>query len=114
MRKDADFIAADSYANGGQTVFNGEVGRIANCRVVPSKKVVKDASNGVYNCPIVKLQNDEESEDDTAAVTIYMKRGVNLETDRDVLAKKDILSADEHYAVALSNTAKVVLATFKA
>ena len=114
LRKDADFIAADSYANGGQAVFNGEVGRIANCRVVPSKKVVKDASAGTYACPIVKLQNDAESEDDTATITIYLKRGVNLEVDRDVLAKKDILSADEHYAVALSNTAKVVLATFKA
>lgn len=114
LRKDADFIAADSYANGGKTVFNGEGGRIANCRVVPSKKVVKDATNGVYNCPIIKLQNDDETEDDTPAVTIYLKRGVSLEFDRDVKAKKDIISVDEHYAVALSNTAKVVLATFKA
>ena len=37
LRKDPDFIARDKYGN--QVMLDGEIGMIANCRVVPSKKV---------------------------------------------------------------------------
>ena len=109
LRKDSDFISADKYT--GNVVMTGEIGKIANCRVVPSKKVKDDGTN--YLCPIVKLNNDAEAEDDAPALTIYMKRDVNVETDRVSLARKTDISADEHYAAALTNTSKVVLAKFK-
>ena len=117
LRKDSDFISADKYKAG--VVLTGEIGMIANCRVVPSKKVpvVKVGASGsqvdCYACPIVKLNNDDETEDDAAAVTVYLKRDTNVETDRVSLSRKTDISADQHYAVALSNTAKVVLAKFK-
>lgn len=116
LRKDSDFISADKYKAG--VVLTGEIGMIANCRVVPSKKVpvVKVGSTtqvDCYACPIVKLNNDNETEDDAAAVTVYLKRDTNVETDRVSLSRKTDISADQHYAVALSNTAKVVLAKFK-
>lgn len=118
LRKDANFISADKYGSGSQVVMTGEIGKIANCRVVPTKRVAKTTktteANDFYACPVVKLQNDAETEDDAAAVTIYMKRSVNAEADRDILAKKDIYSADQHYVAALTNAAKVVLAKFKA
>ena len=109
LRKDSDFISADKYT--GDVVMTGEIGKIANCRVVASKKVVDDGTN--YKCPIVKLNNDAESEEDTPALTIYLKRDTNVETDRVSLARKTDISADKHYAVALTNTSKVVLASFK-
>lgn len=112
LRKDENFISADKYGAGVNTVVTGEVGRIANTRIVPTKKVV--ISEGTAACPIVKLTSDDETEDETAALTIYLKRGVNLETDRDVAAKLDVVSVDEHYAVALTDATKVVLATFAA
>lgn len=117
LRKDADFISADKYKAG--IILTGEIGMIANCRVVPSKKVpvVKVGETGsqtdCYACPIVKLNNDTETEDDAAAITIYLKRDTNVETDRVSLARKTDISVDKHYAVALSNTSKVVLAKFK-
>ena len=111
LRKDADFISADKYP--GNVVMTGEIGKIANCRVVPSKKVPLDDGNANYLCPIVKLNNDAETEDDAPALTIYLKRDTNVETDRVSLARKTDISVDKHYAVALSNTAKVVLAKFK-
>lgn len=119
LRKDANFISADKYGQGTNVMLTGEIGRIANCRVVPTKKVALTKGSGsgavdTYVCPIVKLQNDAESEDDAPAITIYMKRGVNLESSRDILAKKDVYSVDEHYVAALTNKAKVVQATFKA
>lgn len=110
LRKDADFMSADKYT--GNVVMTGEIGKIANCRVVPSKKV--PLADGVYACPIVKLNNDAETEEDASALTIYLKRDTNVETDRVSLARKTDISVDKHYAVALSNTAKVVLAKFKA
>ena len=109
LRKDSDFISADKYT--GDVVMTGEIGKIANCHVVPSKKVKDDGTN--YLCPIVKLKNEADSEDDAPALTVYIKRDINVETDRVSLARKTDISADEHYAVALSNTSKVVLAKFK-
>lgn len=117
LRKDSDFISADKYKAG--VILSGEIGMIANCRVVPSKKVpvVKVGETGsqvdCYACPIVKLNNDAETEDDAAALTIYLKRDTNVETDRVSLSRKTDISVDKHYAVALSNTSKVVLAKFK-
>lgn len=118
LRKDENFISADKYGQGTNVIMTGEIGRIANTRIVASKRVEKTTkkteSNDYYPCPIVKLQNDAETEQDVPALTIYMKRGVNLEESRDVLGKKTVYSIDEHYAVALTNTAKVVCAKFKA
>lgn len=111
LRKDADFISADKYT--GEVVMTGEIGKIANCRVVPSKKVPLDTDGANYLCPIVKLNNDAETEEDAPALTIYLKRDTNVETDRVSLARKTDISVDKHYTVALSNTSKVVLAKFK-
>ena len=111
LRKDSDFISADKYT--GDVVMTGEIGKIANCRVVASKKVPLDEGGANYLCPIVKLNNDAETEEDAPALTIYLKRDTNVETDRVSLARKTDISVDKHYAVALSNTAKVVIAKFK-
>ena len=111
LRKDPNFTSADKYS--GNVIMTGEIGMIANGRVVPSKKVPLDEGGANYLCPIVKLNGDAETEDDAPALTIYLKRDVNVETDRVSLARKTDISADEHYAAALSNTSKVVLAKFK-
>ncbi len=111
LRKDSDFISADKYD--GHVMMTGEIGKIANCRVVSSKRVPLDESGANYLNPIVKLNNDSESEDDAPALTIFLKRKVNVEDERVSLERKTIISADQHYAAALTNTSKVVLAKFK-
>ena len=110
LRLDPEFLSADKYDH--KVIETGEIGIIANCRVVVSRKV--QLKDGFYLNPIIKLNSETETEDETPAVTIYMKRDVNLETERDTLARKTILSVDEMYAAALSNTGKVVLAYFPA
>ena len=110
IRKDADFLAADKLA---ETVrVTGAIGKIANCEVVVSKKVPLGDTG--YVCPIVKLNQDITTEDEVPALTIYMKRNVNLETERHTLSRTTDISVDEIYTVALSDSSKVVLATFKA
>lgn len=111
LRKDADFIKADKIAE--EVIVKGAIGKICNCEVVASKKVPLSADGNGYVCPIVKLNEDTDTEDDTPALTIYMKRNVNVETERHTLSRTTDISVDELYTVALSNASKVVLATFK-
>ncbi len=111
LRKDADFLAADKLAESVRV--SGAIGKIANCEVVVSKKVPLNEGGTGYICPIVKLNNEAEAEDDAPALTIYMKRNVNVETERHTLSRTTDISVDEIYTVALSNASKVVLATFK-
>ena len=170
LRKDPNFISADKYD--GNVVMTGEIGKIANCRIVPSKKVslnevipeqyvrvdsdaegakevvadstasptasqiklgsvtpcadgytpkvgdyvVKNAAvkaGTFYTCPIIKLNADTETEDETSALTIYLKRDTNVETERRSTKRCTDISADKHYTVAISDQSKVVLARFK-
>lgn len=111
LRKDADFLAADKLAESVRVT--GAIGKICNCEVVVSKKVPLNEGGTGYVCPIVKLNEETATEDDTPALTIYMKRNVNVETERHTLSRTTDISVDEIYTVALSNSAKVVLATFK-
>ena len=110
LRHDADFISSEKYT--GEVIMTGEVGMIANTRIVPSKKV--PLNSGVYTCPIVKIDEDSECEDETPALTIYLKRDTNVETERQTLKRVTDISADKFYTVVLSNESKVVLAKFKA
>ncbi len=111
LRKDADFLSADKLAESVRVT--GAIGKIANCEVIASRLVPENDGGTGYVCPIVKLNEDGETEDESAALTIYMKRGVNVETERNTLARTTTISVDEIYTVALSNASKVVLATFK-
>lgn len=111
LRKDADFLSADKLA---ETVrVSGAIGKIANCEVVVSKRVPLNEGGTGYVCPIVKLNENAETEDDTPALTIYRKRDVNVETERHSLTRTTDISVDGIYTAALSNASKVVLATFK-
>lgn len=108
LRHDEDFISKEKY--GGDVAVTGEIGMIANTIVVPSKKV--PLSSGKYICPIVKIDSDADTEDETPALTIYLKRDTNVETERQTLKRVTDISVDKFYTVVLSNESKVVLAKF--
>lgn len=111
LRKDSEFLAADKLAESVRVT--GAIGKICNCEVVPSKKVPLNEGGTAYVCPIVKLNEEAEAEDESPALTIYIKRDVNVETERHTLSRTTDISVDELYTVALSNASKVVLASFK-
>lgn len=79
---------------------------------------VTTAATVYYFNPIVVTDAQDPNEDPKAdkfdvvdpAITIYMKRNVQVESDRDILKKTTVLSGDEHYVAVLSNPSKVVLA----
>ncbi len=85
-----------------ETLPNAKVGDKVAKVTVPS-----------YFCPIVKLTSDGDSEDEAAALTIYLKRDTNVETERNTLSRTTDISADKIYTAGLSNQSKVVLAKIK-
>ena len=149
LRKDSNFISNDKYNN--NVIMRGEIGMIANTRIVPSKKInqveydivpsttqgatkvtannistyqgktkvpvkvddyVLAASTAYFANPIVELRPEEQTEDETAAVTIYLKRNANVETERKLGNYTTLIAADEHYVAALTDESKVVVAQF--
>ncbi len=113
IRKDANFLSLDKYpAPKGAVVLTGCIGSIAGVQVVVSNRIAE--SEGTYKCPIVQLEVDSETGIALPALTIYMKRDAQVETDRDIVAKKTVLTADQHYAAALTNDSRVVVASFTA
>ena len=113
LRKDADFLSADKYLNGNYTAVNGEVGKIANCRVVVSKRVKENSDHTAYINPIVKLTYDAETEQETPALTIFLKRNVMVETSRDIDKQINMIRASENYVVALTDASKALRVAFK-
>lgn len=120
-------------ANGTITIVNDETAEsdtskhlatiAANCiDALAVGDKVKTVAAEYYVNPIVVVDQTDPNEDPAAdgtaettpALTIYMKRDVDIEDDRDILAKTTVISADEHFVAVLSNDSKVVLAKFKA
>lgn len=109
LRKDPDFLSADKFAPG--VMQSGAIGRIAGCDVVVSNKVKLE--EGVYFNPIIKLNNDNETEDDLPAVTYFLKRGNLVEHDREA-GVADIIVCTAYGMPALTNESKVVILKCKA
>ena len=104
LRKDPDFISADKFQAG--VMVSGAIGRVAGCDVVVSNKV--KLLDGVFYNPIIKLDNDAETEDDIPAVTYFLKRGNLVEHKREEgVGDKIICTA--FGMPALTNEAKVVI-----
>jgi N4-gp56 family major capsid protein len=79
-------------ALGDSIIVKGAFGEVLGAQVIRSRKL---ADNEAY---LVKR----------GALAIYMKRDVAVETDRDILAKTTVISADEHYGVVLEDESKAV------
>lgn len=111
LRKDTNFISNDKYPN--NVIMRGEIGQIANTRIVVSKKAINDALTYFLN-PIVELKPEDQTGDEIAAVTIYLKRDTNVETQRELGNYTTLIGADKHYVAALTDESKVVVAKFPA
>ncbi len=109
LRKDPNFISADKYQE-GSVVVSGEIGKICNTSVIPSRKVV--FVDGYFYNPIVKIDEDTETEETSPAITIYVKRETNVETERKAKNRTTEITADKLYITALTNESKVVIGKY--
>lgn len=85
-----NFLAGSEI--GANALVNGTYGEVLGVQIVRSRKVVEGAPL------LIKA----------GALALVMKRGVQVETDRDIVTKTTVITADEHYAAYLYNPAKVV------
>lgn len=90
LRKSDDWLPASDVA--AEIMVRGMVGQVHGCQVVVSNRVT---AGEAY---IVK----------PGALRLYMKRGVNIEYDRDILAKSTVISGDENYIVYLYDASKAI------
>lgn len=100
--KDAAVLRADAAGQWsrasdlGDTILkNGTFGEILGAQVVRSNKL---AEGTAY---LVKQ----------GALGLYMKRGVQVETDRDIVHKTTVITADQHYGIHLADDSKAVKIT---
>lgn len=98
IRKDSDFV----HIQQGEAIINGEVGKLMGCRIVVSNKI--KANNGKFTNFLVRQ----------GALGIEMKRDIMTESDRDILKKTTVISADVHYVAYLRDASKAVKIIAKA
>lgn len=114
LRKDADFISADKYNN--NVMMTGEIGMIAGVRIIPSKKIKE--SEGVYTCPVIKLEPESTetdfTEDEFPAVTIFLKKDNQTDSEWKPRKQTHEVTTAKYYGAALTNESKVVLLKLKA
>lgn len=84
-----------SLENTDRVLVSGTVGKIAGAQIAISDKL---ATNEAY---LVRA----------GALGLELKRGVQIEMDRDILAKLTVIVIDEHYVAYLKDETKVVKIT---
>lgn len=89
LRKSALWIPNTEV--GASIIMNGVVGSIYGCQVVVSNKI----TNKLY---IVRR----------GALKLIMKRGANVETDRDIINKSSVVTADVHYIAYFADANKAI------
>lgn len=90
LRKGQWIPASDIAA---ETIIKGVVGMVHGCQVVVSNRVPTGKAF------IVK----------PGALAIFMKRDTMVESDRDIVNKSTVLTADKHFATYLVNESKAIL-----
>ena len=98
-------------SSGGGTLVTAENLSTYEGKVLGGIKVgeyAKAVENPFYVNPVVKITN-AETDDESPAITIFVKRDTNIETDRVSKNRTTEVTGDKLYTVALTNDAKVVL-----
>lgn len=95
--------------------IDGVIGKIAGCWVKKSKRIEyvepTTTHGGYWKNVIVIVQNEKlDDEDPTAALTIFSKKGITLETQRDALNQTEAIVGSKHYIATLTNSRKVIIA----
>ena len=94
LRKTTGWLPASDVS--ADLAIKGSVGMVQGCQVLVSNKL-KEASNK-ENAYIVK----------PGALRLFMKRGVLVESDRDIINKSTVITADSHFAPYLYDASKAV------
>lgn len=93
---------------GDDIIVRGTYGAVLNAQIVRSKKL---AVGTAYIVKLGQESTDEFDDANSGALAIFMKRDVQVESDRDILTKTTVITGDEHYGVYLYDESKCVKIT---
>lgn len=89
-----------------------------NCADVLAVGDKVKAVDAFYRCPIIKMEPDspetEYTEDELPALTIFLKADTKVDAEWFPKKQQHDVTACKYYGVALTNAAKVIVASFKA
>ncbi len=121
---DSQFISADKFTAG--VAVRGAIGMVAGCWIKKSKKVqlvtveaeTEGASDTYYWAnPIIKMEPDsaetEYTEDELPALTIFLKKGTQVDHEWFPKKQRHDITATKYYGVAVTNASKLIIAKFK-
>lgn len=91
LRKSPEYV----HVANGQVIISGQVGTVYGCPIVVSNKMEEDKVFFIRQ----------------GAIGIEVKREVTVESDRDILKKQTIVSADRHYIAYVRDASKLVIGT---
>lgn len=94
LRKSSGWLPASDIA--ADIAIKGVVGMVQGCQVVISNKLTEASST--ENAYIVK----------PGALRLFMKRGTLVESDRDIVNKSTVVTADKHFAPYLYDASKAI------
>ena len=94
LRKTTGWLPASDIS--ADLAIKGSVGMVQGCQVLVSNKLTEASSK--ESAYIVK----------PGALRLFMKRGVLVESDRDIVNKSTVITADSHFAPYLYDASKAV------
>ena len=94
LRKSEGWLKATDV--GAMRLVSGAVGMIHGCQVIVSDKIT--ASGGNFTNYIVM----------PGALILFLKKDTEVESQRDIVHKSTVVTADKYYAVYLANESKAV------
>lgn len=115
LLEDPQFISADKFTAG--VAVTGAIGQIAGCWIKKSKKVQQDGTTHAWLNPIIKTEPDsaetEYTEDELPALTIFLKKGTQVDHEWFPKKQRHDVTATKYYGVAVTNASKLIIAKFK-
>ena len=96
IRKSDEFIKV----NGAEVITTGHVGRLAGVNILVSNRV--DSTEPIFENILMKEN----------ALGLLLKREVEVESDRDILAKTTVISTDRHYTTYIKDESRVAVIQF--
>ena len=94
LRKSSGWLPASDIS--ADIAIKGVVGMVQGCQVIISNKLTEASSK--ENAYIVK----------PGALRLFMKRGTLVESDRDIVNKSTVVTADKHFAPYLYDASKAI------
>lgn len=107
--KDYTKLVASLLTAGGTTqeraITTGQVAELVGVKAIERTRRVEEGKGYLQ---VYATQEPEDSEDQSSAMEIVMKKDVAINRDGDILARTVVVAANAHYVVNLKNDAGVV------